>query len=285
MKSSKEMTDSLFDRRDEYMKQQRTRRGLMTAIAGGVGCVALVALVGFGIWGAVNNGMNNPAPTISDMKVIWADSSYMEVTQNGVSTKLENAINSFGKDKVFAILAMPEIDYSFKYQGKTLEELSNALREEVMLPEKLWQLLKSGDFLKYGEALYTTGTPEGEKWDKALYEQQINFFGKDLLEKYIVDGQFLSEKVEQDIEKAEKNNTAQDAYNKAMSAYLEKIASSVNGSMPSQTVPERNAIIIFLTGDAFSEFKADHSEGWIYDLAPKGGNTTQVTVDVMTVNP
>ena len=257
----------------------------MTAIAGGVGCVALVALVGFGIWGAVNNGTNTPAPTVSDMKVIWADSSYMEVTQNGVSTKLENAINSFGKDKVFAILARPEIDYSFKYQGKTLEELSNALREEVMLPEKLWQLLKLGDFLKYGEALYTTGTPEGEKWDKALYDNQINFFGRDLLDKYIVDGQFLSEKVEQDIEKAEKSNTAQDAYNKAMSAYLEKIASSVKGSMPSQTVPERNAIIIFMTGDAFSEFKADHSEGWIYDLAPKGGNTEQIAVDVMTVNP
>ena len=74
-----------------------------------------------------------------------------------------------------------------------------AAESDAQLYDKLGQLLKQGDSLKYGEALYTTGTPDGEKWTKEFYEQRVEFFGKDLLSKYIVDGEFLRKSVESDM--------------------------------------------------------------------------------------
>jgi hypothetical protein len=73
------------------------------------------------------------------------------------------------------------------------------VESDAQLYDKLGQLLKQGDYLKYGEALYTTGTPDGEKWTKEFYEQRVEFFGEDLLSKYIVDGEFLRKSVESDM--------------------------------------------------------------------------------------
>lgn len=73
------------------------------------------------------------------------------------------------------------------------------VESDAQLYDKLGQLLKQGDLLKYGEALYTTGTPDGEKWTKEFYEQRVEVFGKDLLSKYIVDGEFLRKSVESDM--------------------------------------------------------------------------------------
>ena len=56
-----------------------------------------------------------------------------------------------------------------------------------------------GPKLKYGEALYTTGTPDGEKWAQQLYESKMQQFG-DLVDKYIVDGEFLKEELQADME-------------------------------------------------------------------------------------
>jgi hypothetical protein len=54
--------------------------------------------------------------------------------------------------------------------------------------------------LKYGDALYTTGTPDGEKWSQELYEREVALIGEDIIAKYIVDGEFLRDKVEADME-------------------------------------------------------------------------------------
>ena len=70
-----------------------------------------------------------------------------------------------------------------------------AVESNAQLYEKLAQLLKQGDSLKYGEALYTTGTPDGEKWTKEFYEQRVDFYGEEFLAKYIVNGEFLRDKV------------------------------------------------------------------------------------------
>lgn len=57
--------------------------------------------------------------------------------------------------------------------------------------EKLLQFVKEGNELKYGELLYTTGTPGGERWAKELYDSRIEYYGRDLIDRYIVDGEFL----------------------------------------------------------------------------------------------
>ena len=59
-------------------------------------------------------------------------------------------------------------------------------------------LLKEGDALKYGEALYTTGTPEGERWAKTLYDERVAYYGMEFLARYIVEGELMTETLERE---------------------------------------------------------------------------------------
>lgn len=109
-------------------------------------------------------------------------------------------------------------DHGFVSSGaKAKTDNNEKAISEAQLYDKLGQLLKDGESLKYGEALYTTGTPDGEKWLKEFYELRIEFYGEEFLAKYIVDGEFLRDKVVSDIEKinakeekSELNATAED---------------------------------------------------------------------------
>lgn len=218
-------------------------------------------------------------------KVIWAedmaavnqidDEGFTKWHQfNYVGYRLYDALESGEADDVFAILARPAVDYTFIYNGRTLEEYDYDMYNEHNLPDLLEQLLKEGDSLKYGEELYKTGTPTGEKWYQSLYEERIAFYGEAILEKYIVNGEFLREKVEQDIAAAKNSNEATAAYKTAYEAYLNQVASSVKGVLPAEVVVEDNGIIMYLTKDEFSKFSADRIDGWTFDLAFKNGETT-----------
>ena len=104
-----------------------------------------------------------------------------------------------------------------------------AVESDAQLYDKLGQLLKDGDSLKYGEALYTTGTPYGEKWTKEFYEQRVEFYGEDLLSKYIVDGEFLRKSVESDMNGLlNKTENELDKYVDIINEYL--ISNSIAGS-------------------------------------------------------
>ena len=104
-----------------------------------------------------------------------------------------------------------------------------AVESNAQLYEKLAQLLKQGDSLKYGEALYTTGTPDGEKWTKEFYEQRVEFYGEDLLSKYIVDGEFLRKSVESDMKGLlDKTENELDKYVDIINDYL--MSNSIAGS-------------------------------------------------------
>ncbi|MBO4405784.1 MAG: hypothetical protein J5821_03565 [Alphaproteobacteria bacterium] len=61
------------------------------------------------------------------------------------------------------------------------------------------EFLTDGQKLKYGESICTAGTPDGERWVRQLYEAKIAKYG-DLIDKYIVDGEFLKEDLEKDLE-------------------------------------------------------------------------------------
>ncbi|EWM55068.1 hypothetical protein [Ruminococcus flavefaciens] len=218
-------------------------------------------------------------------KVIWAedmatvnlidDEGFTKWHQfNSVGYRLYNALESGEEDDVFAILARPAVDYTFIYNGKTLEEYDSDMYNEHILPDQLEQLLKEGDSLKYGEELYKTGTPTGEKWYQSLYEERIAFYGEAILEKYIVNGEFLREKVEQDISTALNSNEATVAYNTAYGAYLNQVAASIHGELPTEVVTEANGIIMYLTREEFSVFSPDRIDEWSFDLAFKDGNLT-----------
>ena len=226
-----------------------------------------------------------------EFRIVWADDAndVMIPVESAlrewrgsvtVSLRLYDALESGGENDLFAVLAHPAIDYDFEYEGKTIAAYYSDMCDEKNLPELLKQLMKQGDALKYGTALYETGTPDGERWAQSFYEERVKYYGDAVLEKYIVNGEFLKDKLEQDIEKAENRREATAAYVGAMSAYLDHLAASVpgmlpaKGVLPSEALPERCGVLMYLTKDQFSSFTAGNVEGWFFDLAGRNNDET-----------
>ena len=193
---------------------------------------------------------------------------------DSVGYRLYDALESGDDNDIFAILARPAVDYTFKYNGKTLAQYYSDMCNERNLPEILAQLQKEGDSLKYGDALYKTGTPTGEKWAQSWYEERIKYYGDAILGKYIVNGEFLSDKLKQDMATAMNCNEATESYKTAYGAYLSDVAASIHGELPAEVVTEENGIIMYLTREEFSVFSPDGISGWTFDLASKDNETT-----------
>ena len=181
-----------------------------------------------------------PMPSATDMEadaktavidpnaVVWLDPSQSMVPSDGQSIETDLPAMDNGDTKVgggwrmsdtlrealadaedsdtrFAVLTSPvfygKTFSTFSYQGRTYgewEAYASACFDEM---ERRQMLLKLGDALKYGEALYTTGTPEGERWSKELYEKRVAEFGEDFLARYIVNGELKKDLLEREIEK------------------------------------------------------------------------------------
>ena len=193
---------------------------------------------------------------------------------DSVGYRLYDALESGDDNDIFAILARPAVDYTFKYNGKTLAQYYSDMCNDRNLPEILAQLQKEGDSLKYGDALYKTGTPTGEKWAQSWYEERIKYYGDAILGKYIVNGEFLSDKLKQDMATAMNCNEATESYKTAYGAYLSDVAASIHGELPAEVVTEENGIIMYLTREEFSVFSPDGISGWTFDLASKDNETT-----------
>ena len=134
-----------------------------------------------------------------------------------------------------------------------LEEISYS----NLLNEKLHQILLDGDKLKYGEILYTTGTPNGIRWSKELYEQKREFYGEKFLAKYIVNGEFLKDLVEADIaDFSTEPYTALTDANNAYQAYKKVIIQEAIEQLKQQNIKydyneEYNDLIINITAEEF----------------------------------
>ncbi len=106
----------------------------------------------------------------------------------------------------------------FVYNGKSYAEYVAEHDEILEFLDKISIILNEGDKLKYGELLYTVGTPEGEKWSRELYDKTIEELGEEFISQYIVDGVFLKEKALID----EKNAWNEEGLNYAKQLYAMK---------------------------------------------------------------
>lgn len=176
---------------------------------------------------------------------------------------------------------------SFTYEGKTLAELAIEADNERILPLKMKELLKYGDELKYGTALYETGTPSGVKWDKRLYEEKVAYFGEELLNKYIVDGKFLRKELERDIAALEIKVTTSDGtstiysyegtalikYKKAYDAYMETVLSEAEKQLSQKNIRcqrapySNNSLILTVTAAELENLPLTDLKNWSFDLA------------------
>ncbi|MBQ3228053.1 MAG: hypothetical protein IJB43_05670 [Clostridia bacterium] len=152
----------------------------------------------------------------------------------------------------------------FVYNGKTVAQIRQEKEDKYNLFEKLAQLLKDGDVLKYGELVYTVGTPDGEKWAKELYDERIEYYGEELLSKYIVDGEFYKAQVEEDssnaIAEAEQLEIMDDdAYKAYHSNYLDD-TEKIFSEMGFYTVVKNKKLFVFIQKEKLAKL----------DLADKG---------------
>lgn len=302
MKNYDELTNDLLERRDSYVAKQKRKSKTAMRVATSFCSICLVALIGFGVWQGDFFGTQPPAvaddpakvenssdtqndatkiPQYDEDKIIWADStntdgeSIKEINGNWMSYGLHDVFERATDTDVFAVLAMPKVDFTFQYEGKNLEEYYLAMCNEKYLPEKLRQLSKEGNALKYGEALYTSGTPDGEKWAKEFYEERIRFYGEDILNQYIVDNEFLKDKLEVDIVKAENSNEATLAYEEAKGAFLTSIAQTIKDKFQIEVDTKESALLMYMSRDTFYSLTKGSISEWIFGLASKNDDCVE----------
>ncbi len=148
----------------------------------------------------------------------------------------------------------------FVYQGRTMKEYVNDTMGEDIT--KLENLLYRGEQLKYGEALYISPPENIEwKWTKETYDGDIEYFGKELLSKYIVDGEFLKEQLQNDL--AELKKHYHDALDEAVEAFNqarveETIAFLEAQGIRSEQIADSYDIVMYVTTDEFDALSLEN---------------------------
>ena len=218
--------------------------------------------------------------------VIWADgasfgvdpASYEPWNGKQVAYTLAQALEEQPDGTVFAIAAFPIVDDQLVIDGKTLAEYEAEAREERMLPEKLAQLTKEGDLLKYGEALVDGTAPIGETWARSLYEERVAFYGE-LLDIYIQDGVFLEDKLWEAM-MTPQPNTAQLAYDAALRRARDQVCRGAAEELSMQGIESgyREAdgtLVLFATEKAFAGLTLSVGLEWYFSLAFRDAGTVE----------
>lgn len=276
-----------------------------------VAVAACFLLVVGGIFGApsIMKLFNNDQPSIlvdialpTDIdKIIWAangqsnedpDDANAFVTWNGWSMdySLYEVLNRADKTDFIAIVVRKnnsaELD-SFEYKGTTLAKLRAEHDELNLLSGKLIDFHKEGEWLKYGELLYTTGTPDGEKWAKSLYDERVAFYGEDFIAKYIVNGEVQTNLLNEDYtvcqnrftEISKETDELIKAYNTSYVDEVDDIFVSAGACIKVRN----NTVFLFVQKDELAKLNVEGKNDYMLSLARRsafdGSSTNIPTVD------
>ena len=97
MKSYDELTNSLLERRDTYLAEQRKRRKTMVNIATSLCCFCMVVLLGFGAW---NSGLFNKLPLDETPDETIGDALYPGIKDTFDDKNGESATNLAAHNKI-----------------------------------------------------------------------------------------------------------------------------------------------------------------------------------------
>ncbi len=224
----------------------------------------------------------------TERPIIWAEEPKIEgdtvssldhfVKWNGkdIHNRLLTALEENKNDDncLFAVnVRYSPIDYQYVYNGKTLAQYEEETQGKRL--DQLNNLLKEGEALKYGEALYQSGTPDGEKWSKELYDSTVAKYGEEFLSQYIVDGVFLKDKVLRDIPEAEKEmEAAQAVFEQACIAYRFHVYEETLEQLEAQGIKYELSkdpvdLILFISKEDFADLTLENMSNWIFFHAPK----------------
>ena len=232
------------------------------------------------IW--AGNNQSNEDPDDADALITW----------NGWSMNysLYEVLNRANDTDFIAVVVRKSnsIDRdSFEYNGTTYGKLRAEQKDLHALREKFVDFPKMSEWLKYGELLYTTGTPDGEKWTKELYDNTVAYYGEDFIAKYIVEGELAFELLSADLlacehrigeisnEMVELNEVYHKSYvNDVEDAFVRSGAC---------TVVQNGSVFLFVQKDELANLKVKGKDNYMLSLARRsafdGSSTNIPTVD------
>ena len=279
MKNCDEMVHSLLERREQYAAVQKKKKRVLVST---ITSLCVVAMVGVAVWqmpdkttkppvdggGTTSIPVTTTQPTKPTYHILWADShsndaeGWTAYQGRECCFCLYEVLKDHPVDKI-AIRIEGGISEDFLYNGKTIEEYREADNQEWWLFQKLSTLIKEGEVLKYGDAVYTTGTPDGEGMAKEFYEERLAWYGEELLSRYIVDGEFLKEELEAEVERRingyqparDELFAAIDAGKEQAIAELKPILDSLGLDYEEQT--NAGELVFFATADEFVALPKD----------------------------
>lgn len=230
-----------------------------------------------------NDGQSQPSdPDNADAFVEW----------NGWSMdySLYEVLNRADKTDFIAVVVSKNnsIDRdSFEYKGTTFGELRAEQDNLRALRDKFVEFPTMSEWLKYGELLYTTGTPDGEKWTKELYDETVAFYGEDFIAKYIVDGELDFYLLNDDLRACERrigeiSNELVELYNAYHKSYVDDVEDIFVRS-GACTIVRNGSVFLFVQKDELANLKIDGKENYMLSLARRSAfedsNSNIPTVD------
>ena len=219
-----------------------------------------------------------PAPIEN---IVWYDKSNSTQSSsttiwNGmtVSADLQKTLNTIENDRYMALVIRfsDKAGYlkSFVYDGRNYDKCQKELDSLLDLYSRYVTLYRFGEELKYGELLYTEGLPDGTKWTKELYDETVESCTEEVISKFIVDGVFLSEDLENALEKNqieiwEKKKTIDDlieAYHQSASLMIAEAFSQY------AVILKNSSVYLFITPAELKMLQVDNIEDYSFRLAP-----------------
>ena len=303
MKSYEKMAEDVFRRRDEYEAAKRAKqKAARRVVASGV-CLTLFAAVCLYFVTVLHKptvpSYEIPPDDPEEQKILiqekidaalWYDRSSENLMADIASSysywngllcyytvygKLVRA-EAEGADTVFAIIVKEypeskEDRQRFDYNGHSVDAWQEMLKQQEAELSGMKLLQSEGALLQYGEALYTTGTPSGELWSREKYELHISRYKKELLEKYLADGRFLSEELAADIQQQqEKCNALRQCLKDAEAAYHDAFTTALYQCFRSYEIPvciSKGNCFIFATANLLKKLDPEVFDNCLFSLA------------------
>lgn len=217
-------------------------------------------------------------------RIIWGEGGVSSdapdgwVTWNGwnMDWQLEAALNRQVGDAYCAIRVSKDNQTDvnqFQYNGKTVAQIQTEIHDLLKLASDLEQFHKDGEYLKYGELLYTTGTPDGEKWTKELYENMIAKYDEEFISKYLINEEVQHEKLTEDTSSC-RNRVDQLSIelNDAFSEYHKSYGKSIKKEFDKKGVCsdiKNGFLIIFVKKEELAKLKIKNQEDYTLYLAKR----------------
>ena len=291
--------------------QTKTKKSFAFRWQSYVAVAACLLLIVGGIFGApsIMKLFNGSKPSemgdfwlpVHPDEIIWAGSNQSSedpddanafVTWNGWSMNysLYEVLNRANDTDFIAVVVRKNnsIDRdSFEYNGTTYGKLRAEQEDLHALREKFVDFPKMSEWLKYGELLYTTGTPDGEKWTKELYDETVAYYGEDFIAKYIVDGKLAFELLNEDLLACERrigeiSNELVELNEEYHKSYVDDVE-DVFVRSGACTVVQNGSVFLFVQKDELANLKVKGKDNYMLSLARRsafdGSSTNTPTVD------